>query len=54
MSGTDQSDLAADGVDAEPADVPEPAGVWRRAYALVLAVLVVDVVLLWLLGFVYG
>ena len=48
----------ADRGGADPGDgagaLPRAIGNWRRAYALVIGVLAADVVLLWLLGQVYG
>jgi hypothetical protein len=40
--------------DDGESSLPRAIGTWPRAYALVLAVLAADIVILWLLGAFYG
>jgi hypothetical protein len=48
------TDPAHDPKDDGEGALPRAVGTWRRAYALVIAVLAANVALLWLLGRIYG
>lgn len=51
MSATDP---VSGGKDEGEGGLPRIVGTWKRAYALVIVALAVNVALLWLLGKVYG
>jgi hypothetical protein len=52
VSGTDPAGHAPPAREVE--GLPRAIGTWKRAYALVLLVLAVDIVVLWMLGRVFG